>query len=153
VRLKTVVHGKCDSCHKPSELKANTPVCKMAGNGRLTVDQNVKDVLFYAETNNVVATQRLFVHTLLQGGLLANRQFTDFANNLKLMVLCWRRSGRVPPESEHLQTSKLFTWLWHTKSKQINKDGIWFVRNPSSVTAKNSSFRSSPFPIQNDSFA
>jgi len=45
----------------------------MADNGQLTADQNVKVVLFYAETNNVVATQRLFVHTLLQGGLLADR--------------------------------------------------------------------------------
>jgi len=36
------------------------------------------------------------VHTLVQGGLFANRQFTDFANNLKLMVLYWRR-GRVTP--------------------------------------------------------
>ena len=55
-----------------------SPVCKMADNGRLTVDQKVKVVLFYAETKSVVATQRLFVHTLVQGGLLANGQFTDF---------------------------------------------------------------------------
>ena len=32
----------------------------MADNGRLTVDQNVKIVLFYAETKIVVATQRCF---------------------------------------------------------------------------------------------
>ena len=37
-----------------------SPVCKMAGNGRLTVDQKVKVVLFYAETKSVVATQRSF---------------------------------------------------------------------------------------------
>ena len=37
-----------------------SPVCKMADNGRLTVDQKVKVVLFYAETKNVVATQRRF---------------------------------------------------------------------------------------------
>ena len=55
-----------------------SPVFKMVDNGRLTVDQKVKVVLFYAETKSVVATQRLFVHTLVQGGLLANRQFTDF---------------------------------------------------------------------------
>ena len=55
-----------------------SPVCKMAENGRLTVDQKVKVVLFYAETKGVAATQRLFVHTLVLGGLLANRQFTDF---------------------------------------------------------------------------
>ena len=37
-----------------------SPVCKTADNGRLTVDQNVKVVLFYAETKSVVATQRRF---------------------------------------------------------------------------------------------
>ena len=37
-----------------------SPVCKMADNGRLTVDQEVKVVLFYAETKSVVATQRRF---------------------------------------------------------------------------------------------
>ena len=50
-------------------------VCKMADNGRLTVDQKVKVVLFYAETKSVVATQRRFHAHLVQGGLLANRQF------------------------------------------------------------------------------
>ena len=35
-------------------------VCKMADNGRLTVDQKVKVVLFYAEAKSVVATQRRF---------------------------------------------------------------------------------------------
>ena len=37
-----------------------SPVCKMADNGRLTVDQKVKVVLFYAEIKSVVATQRRF---------------------------------------------------------------------------------------------
>ena len=37
-----------------------SPVCKMADNGRLTVDQKVKILLFYAETKTVVATQRSF---------------------------------------------------------------------------------------------
>ena len=32
----------------------------MAGNERLTVDQKVKDVLFYAETKSVVVSQRCF---------------------------------------------------------------------------------------------
>ena len=32
----------------------------MADNGRLTVDQKVKVVLFYAETKSVVVTQRSF---------------------------------------------------------------------------------------------
>ena len=37
-----------------------SPVCKIAGEGPLTVDQKVKVVLFYAETNSVVATHRRF---------------------------------------------------------------------------------------------
>ena len=37
-----------------------SPVCKMADNGRLTVDQKFKVVLFFAETKSVVATQRRF---------------------------------------------------------------------------------------------
>ena len=37
-----------------------SPVCKMASNGRLAVDQKVKVVLFYAETKSVVATRRRF---------------------------------------------------------------------------------------------
>ena len=37
-----------------------SPVCKTADNGRLTVVQKVKIVLFYAETKSVVATQRRF---------------------------------------------------------------------------------------------
>ena len=37
-----------------------SPVCKMADNGRLTVDQKEKIVLFYAETKSVGATQRRF---------------------------------------------------------------------------------------------
>ena len=37
-----------------------SPVCKMADKERLTVDQKVKVVLFYAETKSVVATQRRF---------------------------------------------------------------------------------------------
>ena len=36
------------------------PVCKMADNGRLTVDQKVEVVWFYAEIKSVVATQRRF---------------------------------------------------------------------------------------------
>ena len=37
-----------------------SPVCKMTDNWRLTVDQKVKVVLFYAETKSVVATKRRF---------------------------------------------------------------------------------------------
>ena len=51
----------------------------MADNGRLTVDQKVKVVLFYAETESVVAAQRRFrAHFGTRWGLLANRQLTDF---------------------------------------------------------------------------
>ena len=38
-----------------------SPVCMMADNGRLTVDQKVKVVLFYAETKSVVAPHRSFL--------------------------------------------------------------------------------------------
>ena len=38
-----------------------SPVCKMADKGRLTVDQKVKFVLFYAETKRVVATETRFL--------------------------------------------------------------------------------------------
>ena len=55
-----------------------SPVCKMADNGRLTVDQKVKAVFFCAETKSVVATQRRFRAHFGTGGLLANRKFTDF---------------------------------------------------------------------------
>ena len=37
-----------------------SPVCNMADNGLLTVDQKVKVVLFYGATKSVVATQRRF---------------------------------------------------------------------------------------------
>ena len=37
-----------------------SPVCKMVDNGRLTVDEKVKVVLYYAETKSVVAIQRCF---------------------------------------------------------------------------------------------
>ena len=35
-----------------------SPVCKMADNGRLTTDQKVNVVSFYAETKSAVATER-----------------------------------------------------------------------------------------------
>ena len=41
-------------------MREMSPVCKMADNGWLTVDQKVKVVLLYAETKSVVATQRRF---------------------------------------------------------------------------------------------
>ena len=50
----------------------------MAYNGRLTVDEKVKVVLFYAETKSAIATHRRFHAHLVQDGLLANTQFTDF---------------------------------------------------------------------------
>ena len=37
-----------------------SPVCKMADHGRLTVDQKVEVVWFYAETKSVVVIQRRF---------------------------------------------------------------------------------------------
>ena len=53
-------------------------VCKMADNGRLTVDQKVKVVLFYAETKSVVVTQTHFHTHFGTRWAPLNRQFTDF---------------------------------------------------------------------------
>ena len=64
IPLKLTSQYRC--CKRASEccsswkMRQMSPVCKMADNGRLTVDQNVKVVLFYAETKSVVATQRRF---------------------------------------------------------------------------------------------
>ena len=56
-----------------------SPVCKMADSGRLTVDQKVKVVLFYAETKSVVVTQRYFcAHFGTRWAPCRDRQFTDF---------------------------------------------------------------------------
>ena len=51
MRVNAVVHGKCDRCHQ---------FVKWRTTGRLTVDQKVKVVLFYAETKSVVATRKRF---------------------------------------------------------------------------------------------
>ena len=51
MRVNAVVHGKCDRCHQSVKWRTS---------GRLTVDQKVEVVLFYAETKSVVATQRRF---------------------------------------------------------------------------------------------
>ena len=40
----------------------------MADNGRLTVDKKVKVILFYVETKNGVATQRLLQEVLRHNG-------------------------------------------------------------------------------------
>ena len=49
---------RASECCSSWKMRQMSPVCKMADNGRLTVDQKVKVVLFYAETKSVVATQR-----------------------------------------------------------------------------------------------
>ena len=51
---------RASECCSSWEMRQMSPVCKMADNGRLTVDQKVKVVLFYAETKSVVANQRRF---------------------------------------------------------------------------------------------
>ena len=59
-----------------------SPVCKMAENGRLTVDQRVKVVLFYAETKSVVATQRRFrAHFWYKVGSLVTDNLQTFIRN------------------------------------------------------------------------
>ena len=65
MRVNAVVHGKCDRCHQFVKW-------------RTTVDQKVKVILFYVETKSVVAAQRLFMHTLVQGVLLVSRQSQTF---------------------------------------------------------------------------
>ena len=56
-----------------------SPLCKIADNGRLTVDQKVKGVLFYAETKSAVATQRRFrAHFGSKVGSLQTDNLTDF---------------------------------------------------------------------------
>ena len=59
-----------------------SPVCKMADNGRLTIDQKVKAVLFYAETKRAVATQRRFrAHFGTRWGPLQTDNLQTFIRN------------------------------------------------------------------------
>ena len=51
---------RATECCSSWKMRWMSSICKMADNGRLTVDQRVKVVLFYAETKSVVATQRRF---------------------------------------------------------------------------------------------
>ena len=46
------------------QMRQMSPVCKMADNGRLTVDQKVKVVLFYAETKECSTDSETFSCTL-----------------------------------------------------------------------------------------
>ena len=58
-----IVTSQYRCCKRASECCSSWKMCqifKIADNGRLTVDQNVKVLLFYAETKSVVATQRRF---------------------------------------------------------------------------------------------
>ena len=122
MRVNAVVNGKCDRCHQ---------FVKWQTRGGWQ-DQKLKVVLFYIETKSVVATQRCFCAHF--GTRWAPcRQFTDFANNLKLMVLCWRRSGPVLPVSVHL-------WLPHSPDINPCDFFLWgflkgkvFQRRPENV--------------------
>ena len=58
-----------------------SPVCKMADNGRLTVDQKVEVVLFYAETKSVVANQRLLCTLWYKVGSLQTDNLQTFVSN------------------------------------------------------------------------
>ena len=53
-------YKRASECCCSRKMRQISPVCKMADNGRLTVDKMLKVVLFYAETKSVVATQRRF---------------------------------------------------------------------------------------------
>ena len=78
----------------------------MVDNGRLTVDQKVKVVLFYAETNSVVATQRRF-RAHFGARWAPSRQFTDFVLEKK----------RPRPASVGLRG-------FDKKSQQISQGGL-----------------------------
>ena len=63
IKIVTSQYRRCkraSECCSSWKMRWMSPVCKMADNERLTVDQKVKVVLFYAETKSVVATQRRF---------------------------------------------------------------------------------------------
>ena len=63
IKIETSQYRCCkraSECCSSWKMRQMSSVCKMAENGRLTVDQKVKVVLFYAETKSVVATQRCF---------------------------------------------------------------------------------------------
>ena len=63
IKIVTSQYRRCkrasESCSS-WKMRQMSPVCKMADNRRLTVDQKVKVVVFDAETKRVVATQRRF---------------------------------------------------------------------------------------------
>ena len=143
MRVNAVVHGKCDRCHKQSELKANTPVCKMADNGRLTVDQKVKVVLFYAETKSVEATQRRFRARFgtrwAPCGQKIYRHCQQFETNCCVLEKKRPRPAivRTPADIEAVRVA-----LTRSPSKSTRRASAE-LSNISPVTAKDSSFRSS----------
>ena len=69
---------RASECYSSWKMRQMSPICKMADNGRLTVDQKMNAVLFYAETKSVVATQRRFRAHFGTRWASCNRQFTDF---------------------------------------------------------------------------
>jgi hypothetical protein len=76
----------------------------MADNGRLTVDQKVKVVLFYVETKSVVATQRRFLAHFATRWAPCEQTIYRLCQQFETNGLGWRRSGSVPPVSIHLQS-------------------------------------------------
>ena len=95
-----------------------SPVCRMADNGRLTVDQKVKVVLFYAETKSVVATQRRF-HAHFGTGWAPCRQ-TIYRLSLGT-VFQPMRINSVPGVK----------WFCNNKNMLCVQSMVWhFVRHP-----------------------
>ena len=74
---------RASECCSSWKIRQMSPVCKMADNGRLTVDQKVKVVLLNAETKSVVATQETISYTLWYkvGSLQTNNLQTCIRNN------------------------------------------------------------------------
>jgi len=124
MRVNAVVHEKCGRCHKQSELKANTPVCKMADHGRLTVAQKMKVVLFYAETKSVVATQRHFCAHF-------DTRWASCKQTIYRLCQQFETNGCVlekkrPHPHQYPYTCKHRSGLrgFDTKSQPINKEGF-----------------------------
>ena len=151
--MYAVVHGTCDRCHKQSEWKTNTPVCKLADDRRLTADQEVKVVLFYAETKSVVSTQRRFRAHFGTRSAPCKQTIYRLCQQFETNGSALEKKRPHPANVRtHANIEAFRVALTRSSSKSIRRASAE-LGNLSSVTAKNSSFISSPFPIQNGRFA
>jgi len=123
----------------------------MVDNGRLTVDQKVTVVLFYAKSV-VVAQRRFRAHF---GTMWASCKQTiyrlcqQFETNGSVLE---KKRPRPATVRTLANIEAVRVTLTRSTSKSTRRASAE-LGNLSSVTAKNPSFRSSPFPIQSDCFA